>query len=898
MEKISKKSLKELGIKIVKEIEAGKNPSMDIPIRTLSNVIYDSKTKMITLGNKIAKRYFFNVAHVRKFTQTAEVAALAKDLLEANKHMSLREVFYAMRRTLPNSNIDIVDEQNESLAPDEPILVRLNGVMKFMNGEELLKYAKLYGKKLYDDGKKEKYYINSLKVCAFDQNYQIRETPVNHLIKHPPNIVKKIITSSGKNVKVTLSHSLFISRQGLPTPIEVKNLNVGDWIAIPRKINVNSKTKQIDLVKKLALNCPENILSLIRLKGNKNVLSKILNEIKKDDLRKFVKQCYNSSVSCTLGNWRKSSIPLKLIRDLNLDLSKYYNELKITCRGSKHKYNCLINCDKNLGIVFGFLISEGSHSIGKRNGERNVSISNKKKNLIEIFANSFRKCFGESPAGKIILSKDGTFRLNVGYDLLSYILEYCLEYKPMHSWEKYLPSFLFDCNEEVLFNFIKWYRLGDGSICDKTAKLISFHTSSLSLVNGIVFLLLRLGIISRIYKSEPRNSNSHDRYEIRVGNREDVIKLSKITGDFYDKNINKKINFSSDRIPDIGELVRNNLDKLKLNDDAYRKFNWYAWSKQETVCRTSLANSNIILSQFGEVDETLKIVSNYDISWDKIISIEDAETPPYTIDLSVSPMQNFIGGNGLIILHNSNKAVEDLELITDLLREQLHINANKLGAAAGRVIIKDKGDLIDWSKLGSGGWSIPSNVEDLEFKKVDAKFVIYMEKAAIWERLHEDKLWDKLKCAIIASQGQATRGIRRLLQRMSTELGLPIYVLTDFDPWGIYIYSVLKTGSISLAHISERLAIPNSKFLGLTGDDIVKYDLKRHIIKFKDVDLKRLKELSKYEWFKNKKEWQRQFKLMQELNGKVELDALVTKGITFISDKYIPTKIKEQDWLD
>ena len=54
------------------------------------------------------------------------------------------------------------------------------------------------------------------------------------------------------------------------------------------------------------------------------------------------------------------------------------------------------------------------------------------------------------------------------------------------------------------------------------------------------------------------------------------------------------------------------------------------------------------------------------------------------------------------------------------------------------VVVKDKGDTIDWSKLGSGGWSIPSNVEDIEFKKVNAKFIIYMEKAAEWERLHED----------------------------------------------------------------------------------------------------------------------------------------------------------------
>ncbi|MEW6592262.1 MAG: DNA topoisomerase VI, partial [Candidatus Hadarchaeota archaeon] len=156
----------------------------------------------------------------------------------------------------------------------------------------------------------------------------------------------------------------------------------------------------------------------------------------------------------------------------------------------------------------------------------------------------------------------------------------------------------------------------------------------------------------------------------------------------------------------------------------------------------------------------------------------------------------------------SNQAIEDLELIADASREQLHVNANKMGSVAGNVVIEDKGDLVDWSKLGSGGWAIPSNVEEILFKKVKAKFVIYMEKAAEWERLHEDRVWEKLNCLIMSSQGQATRGVRRLLQRLHLEHKLPIYVLVDGDPWGIYIYSVLKFGSIGLAHISERLAIP------------------------------------------------------------------------------------------
>lgn len=251
----------------------------------------------------------------------------------------------------------------------------------------------------------------------------------------------------------------------------------------------------------------------------------------------------------------------------------------------------------------------------------------------------------------------------------------------------------------------------------------------------------------------------------------------------------------------------------------------------------------------------------------------------------------------------SNKAIEDLELITGVAREQLHINANKLGSIAGNALIKDKGlggkeILVDWSKQGSGGWSIPSSVEHIEFKKVDAKFVIYMEKAAMWERLNEDGLWDKLNCIIISSQGQATRGIRRLLQRMSVEEKLPVYILTDFDPWGFYIYSVIKTGSISLAHASERLAIPSARFLGLTADDIERFSLKKHIIKFKDVDLKRIDEISKYSWFKDKKDWQKQFELMKQMKGKVELDALVSRGISFVSEKYLPEKLKEKDFLD
>src|SRR3989339_788002 len=246
----------------------------------------------------------------------------------------------------------------------------------------------------------------------------------------------------------------------------------------------------------------------------------------------------------------------------------------------------------------------------------------------------------------------------------------------------------------------------------------------------------------------------------------------------------------------------------------------------------------------------------------------------------------------------SDDIIEDLELITENSREQLNVNANKNGSVVGKVTIEDSGDVIRWDKLGSGGWSIPSNVEEIKFKKVDAEYILYMEKAAVWERLNEDKYWLKHKAIIISSQGQTTRGIRRLLQRLYEEFSLPIYVLCDGDIYGAYIYSVIKYGSIALAHASERLTIPGVKYVGITMDDIEKYDLKKHFIKLDEKDYARIKQVSEYDWFKDNKAWQRQFKMMKEFKAKVEIQALSARDISFVSEKYLPDKIKNKEFLD
>lgn len=127
------------------------------------------------------------------------------------------------------------------------------------------------------------------------------------------------------------------------------------------------------------------------------------------------------------------------------------------------------------------------------------------------------------------------------------------------------------------------------------------------------------------------------------------------------------------------------------------------------------------------------------------------------------------------------------------------------------------------------------------------------------------------------------------------------------DPYGWYIYSVFKVGSIQLSYESERLATPKARFLGVSMTDIFGWRNKKpylsererrnFIIKAKDVDIRRAKELMKYSWFSNPK-WRRELRIFLEKKSKLEIEALASKGLKFLAFNYIPEKIETGDWID
>ncbi len=249
----------------------------------------------------------------------------------------------------------------------------------------------------------------------------------------------------------------------------------------------------------------------------------------------------------------------------------------------------------------------------------------------------------------------------------------------------------------------------------------------------------------------------------------------------------------------------------------------------------------------------------------------------------------------------SDTVIDDVEAFFRLNREQLgFIPEEKGGDIAGKLVVIDvdrdtqKKLKIDCTKFGSGAYSIPIAVEQLEFE-TNAKFILVIETAGMFQRLVKHNYWKKANCILVSMGGVPTRACRRFIRRLSDAKKLPVYVFVDGDPYGFSnIYRTLKVGSGNAAHLNEFFCVPQARFLGITPQDIITYELPTHPLK--DVDVKRAKDALKNDPFiLHHKPWQRALEQLVKMGVRAEQQALAKHGLNYVIDTYLPEKLKQPE---
>lgn len=245
----------------------------------------------------------------------------------------------------------------------------------------------------------------------------------------------------------------------------------------------------------------------------------------------------------------------------------------------------------------------------------------------------------------------------------------------------------------------------------------------------------------------------------------------------------------------------------------------------------------------------------------------------------------------------SDTIMDDIEAMFSVNREQLKfVPEEKGGDIAGRLIVidtdsKGKKLKIDCTKFGSGAYSIPTDVEQLQFSS-SAKYILAIETAGMFQRLVKYDYWDKNNCILVSMGGVPTRACRRFIRRLADKLKIPVYAFVDGDPYGYFnIYRTLKVGSGNAAHLSKYFCVPQVSFLGVTPQDVIDYKLPTH--QLKEVDIKRAKDALKNDPFvRHYKEWQKAINQMLNMGVRVEQQAFAKHGLDFVVNEYLPKKLK------
>src|ERR1043165_5310740 len=125
---------------VAKKALGGREPRVEIPMRTKSNTIWNKKAGILQMGSAAAERELFNLNQAKQFMQTMLHASTVKELIEADKTLSLRGVFYKAKHTVAGTKENTFDVQDES----DPILEDLEVTLQALR-EELHIFAKKAG---------------------------------------------------------------------------------------------------------------------------------------------------------------------------------------------------------------------------------------------------------------------------------------------------------------------------------------------------------------------------------------------------------------------------------------------------------------------------------------------------------------------------------------------------------------------------------------------------------------------------------------------------------------------------------------------------------------------------------------------------------------------------------
>ncbi len=518
----------------------------------------------------------------------------------------------------------IIGEVRSSIRGNEDVVIIENGKLKRIKIKEI-------------EGKD----IKNIYVPTIGFNLKTKLSKLTGFVKHPKR--KKLLrikTKTGREVTVTHDHSLFAPTKDFSiSPIECKDLKIGSQIVIPGQMP--SGFNDIDFI---------NVFDYLPEFRVQNYEEDVRNAIKILGWKKATKVCNINSgdIYNYFRKNQKTNIPFESFNGLMSVAKVDYNigNLKVK-KGTSLTIPALIPVNEEFCRFLGYYVSEGYYSLNKEGGG-SVVLTNSNPKIIQDITNISESLFNLSPNKREVKGYGNSVQHKLSCLPLTKLISR-LECGRLH-YDKRVPSFIFGLSKRKIASFLRALYSGDGSFTssESSGNCVRYYSTSKKLAEDVSYLLLNFGIVGRIMRRETSNKREKGLWIIEFKDRTMVETFFKEIGfvrDVPEMIVKKWAHTKSNSV---------RFDKKKLKEHLIKYPRRYRHLFRFLKCSKNYLKK-VVSDPNCKVSEKLKNFAFGDFFIDEIKEIKEInlDEDEFVYDLSVEPTQNFIGGFGGVLLHNT-----------------------------------------------------------------------------------------------------------------------------------------------------------------------------------------------------------------------------------------------------
>jgi len=488
--------------------------------------------------------------------------------------------------------------------------------------------------------------------CLNLDTLKIESAKIKSFVKRTsPKKILSIKTRSGRFIKTTKYHPLFILKDNQVVEARADELKQGVKIAVPRKLNFIPEHKFfIELLDEIK---EDDKIYIPYNEDYKLILLSIKSNLTWQQLANKI----GVSFYVIKGLLDKQSINLfyliKILRYANLsdlEMIKIINQL--VSNGKKTNFN--FHNSPEFSRFFGYLLAEGRLANSSQ-----IWFTNGDKEIVEDYIQLVKKLFNKSPLVREY--KPRCWDVIIFSEPLKKILNK-LGMSSNTGNKKISNSLLKHSSEKEISELLSGLYCGDGYVSKSS---IEITTKSQKLARGIEICLLRLGVLfsTRDQIKCINSSGFSGNYKtIVISGVDNFRKFNNNIKLVHQSKNNRILNYLSKKsnpnldLIEINNLVKEISKEQNINIKSVKKqfpiLDSYCYN-QCTPSRNGLQLlSNKLFKGNSLLIEKLKLLTNSDIFWDEITQINEIDGEEWVYDLCIDKHHNFIANN--LFVHNSN----------------------------------------------------------------------------------------------------------------------------------------------------------------------------------------------------------------------------------------------------